>query len=493
MVEESSAVPAASFKKAEERVEAHSAVFKKELGLLDVALIQILFLLSTTWIGTAAKIGPAHILFWLPAIALFFIPSAVVVVQLNRLMPLEGGLYQWSKLGFNEFTGFMVGWNYYLSNIVFMATIGLDAATLLSYVFGPSAGWMTDSKWFINLLGLLIVSLLVIIAIFGLGIGKWLYNVGGVVRFAVFGALAALPFIGLARGSLREFHPLATTMPALSLFSLNILGKMAFGAFSGFDGVPIFAGECRNPRRTIARSVIISTPIIAVLYLLTTSSVLAFVRPEEIDLIATPQQVLGIGLRPFGLDIYVVPVVSLAGFVLLIAVNSILFAQNARLPMVTGWDHLLPEWFTRLHARYKTPINSIAFGGVLVIILGLLSLIGAGYQEAFQMLLNASFILWALTYLVMFAIPVLGLRGVTPRPPAWLKVVSISGFLMTLLYTVLSIFPIIEVQSIFAFAAKIIGVIITVNAMGLAIFLVAERRRRNKEQSVELESGKDLV
>src|SRR3989442_15333336 len=101
MVEEVSPIPAASLKRAEELVAAHSAVFKKELGLLDVALIQILFLLSTTWIGTAAKIGPAHVLFWLPAIALFFIPSAVVVVQLNRLMPLEGGLYQWSKLGFN--------------------------------------------------------------------------------------------------------------------------------------------------------------------------------------------------------------------------------------------------------------------------------------------------------------------------------------------------------------------------------------------------------
>src|SRR2546421_4704231 len=102
MVEEVPPNPAASVKRAEERVEAHSAVFKKELGLLDVALIQILFLLSTTWIGTAAKIGPPHVLFWLPAIALFFIPSAVGVVQLNRLTPLAGGLYQWSKLAFHE-------------------------------------------------------------------------------------------------------------------------------------------------------------------------------------------------------------------------------------------------------------------------------------------------------------------------------------------------------------------------------------------------------
>src|SRR6266498_5174397 len=154
MTDKDNSTATAELRSAEQNIEAHSAVFKKELGLADLVLTQILYIIGLSWVGAAAKLGPSHITFWLLAILLFYVPSAVVVVYLNRLMPLEGGLYQWSKLGFNEFTGFMVGWNYYLSNIVFMATIGLDAATLLSYVFGPSAGWMTDNKWFINLLGL---------------------------------------------------------------------------------------------------------------------------------------------------------------------------------------------------------------------------------------------------------------------------------------------------------------------------------------------------
>jgi amino acid transporter len=44
------------------------------------------------------KAGPSHIVFWLLAILLFYVPSAMVVIYLNRLMPLEGGLYQWAKL-----------------------------------------------------------------------------------------------------------------------------------------------------------------------------------------------------------------------------------------------------------------------------------------------------------------------------------------------------------------------------------------------------------
>src|SRR4030095_5872400 len=92
---------AKDFQREEELVERRSAVFKKELGLTDLALTQILFIVGLPWIGVAAKQGPSHVILWLLAILLFYIPSAVVVTYLNRMMPLEGGLSQWAKLGFN--------------------------------------------------------------------------------------------------------------------------------------------------------------------------------------------------------------------------------------------------------------------------------------------------------------------------------------------------------------------------------------------------------
>src|ERR1044071_2784719 len=96
----------ADFLADEERVEQQSSVFKKELGLSDLVLTQILFIVGLPWIGVAAKQGPSHVVLWLLAIVLFYIPSAVVVVYLNRIMPLEGGLYQWAKLGFSDTVGF---------------------------------------------------------------------------------------------------------------------------------------------------------------------------------------------------------------------------------------------------------------------------------------------------------------------------------------------------------------------------------------------------
>lgn len=473
---------ASELRAGEERVERRSAEFKKELGLRDLALTQILFIVGLSWVGAAGKLGPAHVVFWLLAITFFYFPSAAVVIYLNRLMPLEGGLYQWAKLGFSELVGFMVAWNLWLYVIVNTSEIGLQLTTNLAYAIGPSGAWISSNKWLITLTSFFVIGLLVVVSTIGLGVGKWIHNVGGIIMLTIFAALLALPFIHVARGELREYHPLATAMPVVSLFSLNILGKLGFGALGGFEYVAILAGECRSPARTIGRSVMVAAPIIAVMFILGTSSVLAFVHPDNIDLIAPIPQVLSLGFSSFGVAAIVVPVALALLIVLRIAQASVNFTGLTRLPMVAGWDHLMPAWFTKLHPRFKTPANSILFVGIVTLALGALSLIGVGQQESFQLLFNAGGIFYALTYLVMFAIPLFGLRSLKPAPPWWLRIAAASGLLMTMLYVGLSVFPIITVASNSAFTLKITTVIIGANIVGVALF-VAARARRAREQN----------
>jgi amino acid transporter len=475
-------VAASELRAGEERVEQRSAEFKKELGLRDLALTQILFIVGLSWVGAAGKLGPAHVVFWLLAIAFFYFPSAAVVIYLNRLMPLEGGLYQWAKLGFSEVVGFMVAWNLWLYVIVNTSEIGLQLTTNLAYAMGPSGAWISSNKWLITLTSFFIIALLVVVSTIGLSVGKWIHNVGGIIMLTIFAALLALPFIHIARGEMREFHPLATTLPVFSLFSLNILGKLGFGALGGFEYVAILAGECRSPARTIGRSVMLAAPIIAVMFILGTSSVLAFVHPDNIDLIAPIPQVLSLGFKTFGVAAIVVPIALALLIMLRVAQASVNFTGLTRLPMVAGWDHLMPAWFTKLHPRFKTPANSILFVGMVTIALGALSLIGVGQQESFQLLFNAGGIFYALTYLVMFAIPLFGLRSLNPPPPWWLRIAAASGLLMTLLYVGLSVFPIIAVKSNSAFTFKITVVIIGANIVGAALF-VAARARRSRAQS----------
>ena len=471
---------AEDLRSAESEVAAHSADFKKELGLRDLALTQILFIIGLSWVGAAGKLGPAHVVFWLVAITLFYFPSAAVVIYLNRLMPLEGGLYQWAKLGFSEAAGFMVAWNLWLYVITNTSEIGLQLTTNLAYAIGPSGQWIASNKWLITLASLLVITPLVVVSTIGLGVGKWVHNVGGIIMLTIFAVLLVLPFVHVARGEMREYHPLNTAMPVLSLFSLNILGKLGFGALGGFEYVAILAGECRSPARTIGRSVTVAAPLIAIMFIFGTSSVLAFVHPDQIDLIAPIPQVLSLGFKTFGVAVVIVPIALVLLIVLRVAQASVNFTGLTRLPMVAGWDHLMPGWFTKLHPRYKTPVNSILFVGVVTVALGSLSLIGVGEQESFQLLFNAGGIFYALTYLVMFAIPLFGLRTLKPAPPWWLRIAAGSGFLMTLLYVTLSVFPIIDVKSNFSFTLKITAVIIAANIVGAGIFAAARAKRERQ-------------
>ena len=138
--------------RAEHDVEQQSAALKKPLALRDLVLTQILFVVGSSWVGTAAKLGQAHLFFWLLAILLFYIPQAAVVIYLSSRMPLEGGIYQWAKLGFNEFAGFIVAWNLWLLSITVIALGGMFVTTNISYAIGPGAAWMPNSKWCVSLI-----------------------------------------------------------------------------------------------------------------------------------------------------------------------------------------------------------------------------------------------------------------------------------------------------------------------------------------------------
>lgn len=463
----------------EARVEAHSAELKKELGVRDLALTQILFIIGLTWIGVAGKLGPSHVVLWLLAIVLFYLPMAAVVIYLNQLMPLEGGLYQWAKLGFNPTVGFLLAWNLWLYVIVFTSEIGIQCATYLAYAIGPGAAWMTSSTWFVALSSAVVLALMAVAATIGLAVGKWVHNVGGVFMLIIFAVLIVLPFIGLATGHLSEFHPFRTSIPRLSLFNLNILGKMGFGALGGFEYMAILAGETRAPARAIRRSVFIAAPLIAIMFIMGTSTVVAYVPADQIDLVGPMPQVLRVGFGPFGIAGSLVTVAILMTLAMRLAQVSVSFTAVTRLPMVAGWDRLLPAAFSKLHPRYRTPVNSILLVAACAFVIALLSQIGVGQAEAFQLLFNGGGVFYALAYVVMFAIPLFGLRGVTPRPSPLLRIASLSGLLMTLLYIVLSVFPIIKVESVSGFALKIVAMIVVMNLAGVGILVAARRRSQS--------------
>jgi amino acid transporter len=214
----------------------------------------------------------------------------------------------------------------------------------------------------------------------------------------------------------------------------------------------------------------ISAPIIALMFILGTASVLAFVPPDKVDLIGPIPQVLSLGFSSFG---WVSILISLTIFGVAarqIALMSIYFAGNTRLPMVAGWDNLLPAWFARLHARHRTPVNSILFVGLVTLAFSLASLIGVDEQEAFQLQDNAATTFYALIYMVLFAIPLVAVKRFGVRAPLWLKLAAVSGFVVSVLAGYFTLIPITRVDSQLSFALKIIIVVVVANAIGVVLY-----------------------
>src|SRR5881397_3919066 len=465
--------------RAEQKVEDRSAPLKKELGLRDLVLTQILFIVGSSWVGTAAKLGQSHLFFWLLAILLFYIPQAAVVIYLSNRMPLEGGIYQWAKLGFNEFAGFIVAWNLWLLSITVIALGGMFTTTNISYAIGAGAAWMPNSKWCVSLISAMLVGGLGWACVRGLSLGKWLHNVGAFAMLVVYSALVLLPLLGLARGELKTYQPLELALPAMSMFyCFNIFSKLAVGALSGFEYVAILAGETRAPARDIGRSVIIASPVIALMFILGTSSVLAFIGNNPIDLIGPVPQTLRLGLRSFPIAGLIASIGILLMTARSISSTSVHVTGSSRLPMVAGWDRLLPNWFSHLHPRYKTPVNSIIFVGATTLLIAIASQIGTGIQEAFQLVDNAANVFYGIVYFIMFAIPIFGAGAIRSGALIWLRVAAICGAAVSLSAIFFTIYPIIDVPSALSFAVKIIAVTAIANAVGVAIYLIGRKRQR---------------
>jgi amino acid transporter len=371
-----------------------------------------------------------------------------------------------------------------LLSLTVIALGGMFVTTNVSYAIGETGTWIPQNKWCVSLISSALVAGLAWAAIRGLALGKVVHNIGAYAMFLAYGALIILPFVSLMRGDLKEYHPLAIAAPTMSLFyCLNIFTKLALGALSGFEYIAIMAGEARSPARNIGRSVIIAAPIIALMFIFGTSSVLAFVGNNPIDLIGPVPQTLRLGLRFFP----VAGAIASLGIVMMtvrtISATSIHVTGASRLPMVAGWDNLLPAWFSRLHPRYKTPINSIFFVGALTLIIAIGSQIGAGIQEAFQLVDNAANVFYGIVYFMLFAIPIAGAKSIRIGAKLWLRIAAVCGLGVCLLTVFFTIYPIIDVPNPMLFGAKIIVVTAVANGIGVAIFILGRTRRAQQSNN----------
>lgn len=455
--------------------------------------MQILLVVGVTWIGIAAKQGGVHLVFWLAAILTLFLPSAAVVTYCVRIWPEEGGVYQWTTRVFGPFAGFLNAWNFGMWTLVTVSNLGILTATSLSYFLGPSYSWIAGSNKIIASINIVLFVLILMICVVGFRIGKWVSHFGTTMTILVNLLLVVLLFFHPHASAAHPHHSpqqpfsLALTLPMLTLFSLNLFSKMALNGLTGLEQIAVFAGETKDAARAIFQSAWFAAPLIALIFMLGTGALLTYIPADKIDLTGPVPQVLAIAFAPppgtassgtdWGLMLGRLAILGLA--LAVIAQYSLITAEASRLPMVAGWDGILPEWFTRLSPRFGTPVRSIVIIVVLALVAALAATYGASAQEAMQVINNVAIVVYNIYFGMMFLIPLVVGSRFGKAPSLGLKLASGVGLAVTVLATAFSVFPIIDVPSPYRFGAKIIGATLVINLGGALLYWQSSRTARS--------------
>ena len=181
---------------------------------------------------------------------------------------------------------------------------------------------------------------------------------------------------------------------------------------------------------------------------------LAYVPPERIDLAAPLAQLMQAGFGNSGPG-----QILITGSVLVLTVNGLagavaMVGLASRFPMVIGWDGLLPDWFSELHPRFRTPVKALAVVTGACIAIAILSSWGTKGQEAVQIGIGARIASLCIMYALMFSVILFG-RSPALRSGLGLRLAALSGFPVSVVSLPFQIIPLNNVTDRGPFAIKV--------------------------------------
>jgi glutamate:GABA antiporter len=454
----------------------------RAMGLRDLVLFNIVAVLSLRWFATAAAAGPSSVSLWVLAALLFFVPQGLAVSHLSARYPSEGGIYFWTKRSFGEGHAFLCGWCYWVNNILYYPNLLMSTAVVGTYVIGRG-GTGLESDWSYVLPATLAALWLAVgINIVGLRTGRWLQNLGAVgtylpglliVGFGVYAALTRPPATPMT---------FDTLVPDLGDWSsLNLWASIAF-AFAGLELSAVLGDEVKDPRRTLPRSILISAPLIAFLYIAGTVSVLWLVPTGEVNIVSGFLQALHVGANDAGIALaWLAPAAAAMYVVGNIGGVGAWITGPARVAFVIGLDRYFPPAFGKVHPRWKTPYVAILVQAVLASVFLLVSVVGRGttVEKAYLVILDTMLLVYFLPYIYLFLCYLIDrLRGAgaaSTSGRALAAVIGLSGLALTLLAMGIATVPPGGTEEPWLFRLKVIGGASVVVLLGGLVYLRGRR------------------
>ena len=128
--------------------------------------------------------------------------------------------------------------------------------------------------------------------------------------------------------------------------------------------------------------------------------------------------------------------------------------------------------------QYMTPVKAIGSVCAAIMMMAVLSLWGAGNQEAVQALTGAAMAALCVMYMLLFGVILFGFRN-TPQPPGLaIRLGALAAFLVALVSFALQIVPLGEVNDTAVFATKVGTGILLTNGLGAYLYRNGTRKLR---------------
>ena len=457
---------------------------ERTLKTSDIVLFNVAAIVGMRWLALAAHAGPSSIVLWLLAALLFFIPQGLAVAALTSAMPEEGGLYVWSTRAFGPRQGFVAGWLYWTSNILYFPTLTLSTVVFGLYVFNFRFAALENSRAYTAGASLVLLAIALAFNIVGLKTGKWVQNIGGLAQWLPSAVLLAVGLIALASGGSATRFDAPALLPSFAKSDTIIFfAQICFG-FAGLELAPMMCGEVHDPKRTVPRAIWISGLTIAACYVLGTLSLLWALPPSKISIIAGVNQAIAQAGGAHGISWLGPPVALLMTVAGLGGLGAWLIG-TARLLFVGGMDRYLPPVFGKTHPAWNTPYVALLVQAGLSAIFILAATQGSTVHSAYLMLVDATLIVYFIPYLYMFAAAIRLRREIAAAPGAiavpggdagsW--IVNGVGFATTLLAIVLALVPPSDTADKRGFFLKVFGGSFAFLVAGFLFYARAERRR----------------